>query len=46
VEYEWDPEKDRINLAKHGVSFPEASTVFLDPFHVTVVDERHSIGEL
>jgi uncharacterized protein len=45
VEYEWDPEKDRINIAKHGASFPEASTVFLDPLHVTVVDERHSIGE-
>jgi uncharacterized DUF497 family protein len=45
VEYEWDPGKDRINLEKHGISFAEASTVFLDPLHVTVFDERHSIGE-
>ena len=45
MEYEWDPEKDRTNQAKHGVSFAEASTVFLDPLQVTVVDERHSIGE-
>lgn len=45
MEYEWDPEKDRINREKHGVSFIEASTVFLDPLHVTVFDERHSIDE-
>jgi uncharacterized protein len=46
VEYEWDPEKDRINREKHGVSFAEASTVFLDTLQVTVPDERHSIEEL
>lgn len=45
MEYEWDPEKDRINVEKHGVSFREASTVFLDALHVTVFDERHSIEE-
>jgi uncharacterized DUF497 family protein len=45
VEHEWDPEKDRINREKHGVSFMEATTVFLDPMHVTVLDDRHSIGE-
>jgi len=46
VEYEWNPEKDRKNREKHGVSFGEATTVFLDPLHVTVLDERHSIGEI
>ena len=46
MEYEWDPEKDRINLEKHGVSFAEASTAFLDPQQITVFDERHSIEEL
>jgi hypothetical protein len=35
VDYEWDPEKDRINQQKHGVSFAEASTVFLDPLAAT-----------
>jgi len=45
VEFEWDPDKDRINREKHGVSFSEASTVFLDPHHATVFDERHSIEE-
>jgi uncharacterized DUF497 family protein len=45
VEFEWDPEKDRINIEKHGVSFGEAATVFVDPLHITVLDERHSIEE-
>jgi hypothetical protein len=28
----WDVEKARGNLAKHGVSFETAATVFFDPF--------------
>ena len=44
-EYEWDPEKDRVNREKHGFSFAEASTVFLDPLAATVIDERHSLEE-
>jgi hypothetical protein len=43
--FEWDPEKARQNEAKHGVSFPEASTVFGDPLSVTVPDPAHSVGE-
>jgi uncharacterized DUF497 family protein len=45
VDYEWDPEKDRTNQQKHGVSFAEASTVFLDPLAATVEDPRYSVGE-
>ena len=43
--FEWDPDKAATNLAKHGVSFPEATTVFADPLSVTVPDPRHSHGE-
>ena len=46
MEFEWDPEKDRINQRKHGVSFAEGSTVFGDPLARTVPDPRYSIGEL
>ena len=46
MEFEWDPEKDGANQRKHGVSFAEASTVFLDPLHATVPDDRYSAGEL
>jgi uncharacterized DUF497 family protein len=45
VEYEWDPEKDRINQRLHGVSFAEASTVFLDPLAATVLDDRFALEE-
>jgi uncharacterized protein len=33
-DFEWDSDKAEVNLAKHGVSFPEAATVFADPFAV------------
>jgi len=45
VEFEWDPEKDRSNQLKHGLSFAEACSVFGDPLHRTVLDPRHSYGE-
>jgi uncharacterized DUF497 family protein len=40
-----DPAKARSNLRKHGVSFSEAETVFLDPFAITIPDEAHSDHE-
>ena len=46
MEFEWDPAKATRNLAKHGVSFDEASTVFGDPFAGTIVDPLHSVGEM
>lgn len=33
-DFEWDSTKAESNLAKHGVSFPEAATVFADPMAV------------
>jgi uncharacterized protein len=29
--FSWDARKARRNLEKHGVSFEEAATVFVDP---------------
>ena len=43
--YEWDPNKARVNAHKHGVSFEEAATVFLDPLAVTYPDPDHSDEE-
>ena len=40
--FEWDEEKAAENLTKHGVSFPEASTVFADPLSRTIPDPLHS----
>ena len=40
-----DPKKAKANLAKHGVSFEEAMTVFADPLARIFDDEEHSEGE-
>ncbi len=45
MEFEWDSEKAASNLARHGVSFEEATSVFGDPLATTVSDPVHSIGE-
>lgn len=44
-EFEWDPVKADENLRKHGVSFPEAATAFLDKLSTTIADEGHSEEE-
>jgi uncharacterized DUF497 family protein len=45
LDFEWDVEKARSNLRKHGVSFEEASTVFDDLLSYTMNDPEHSIEE-
>jgi uncharacterized protein len=45
MQFEWDPEKDLQNQAKHGVSFDEASTVFGDSLALTIDDPDHSSDE-
>jgi uncharacterized protein len=44
-DFEWDPDKANANVAKHGINFEQAATVFLDPFAVTIADEEHSEAE-
>ena len=43
--FEWDSRKARSNLAKHGVGFEEASTIFGDPLSLTIPDPEHSLSE-
>jgi uncharacterized protein len=45
LQFEWDSRKAARNLAKHGVSFDEAATVFGDPLALIVSDPRHSADE-
>jgi hypothetical protein len=40
--FEWDARKAERNLAKHGVSFDEAYSVFGDPLAITIDDPLHS----
>lgn len=43
--FDWDPVKDRINIAKHGVSFEQAQRAFFDPRRVIAEDLDHSSAE-
>lgn len=43
--YAWDSRKATANQRKHGVSFEEAGTVFLDPNAWTFYDHDHSEDE-
>ncbi len=45
VLFEWDIEKARTNLAKHGVSFDEACLAVLDPHRVEIIDDRFDYDE-
>jgi uncharacterized DUF497 family protein len=45
MRFEWNPEKARRNLKKHGVSFDEAVTAFYDPLSATFDDPDHSDEE-
>ena len=45
MRFEWDGEKAKQNLKKHGVSFEEAVTVFYDLLSATFDDPDHSVGE-
>lgn len=41
-DFEWDVHKAVSNLQKHGVTFEQAASVFLDALALTVFDEAHS----
>jgi len=43
--FDWDENKNRINLEKHGITFEEASTVFFDNRAILFDDPEHSIDE-
>lgn len=45
MKFEWDAPKAESNVKKHGVSFDEAATVFLDQLAVSGQDPDHSVGE-
>ena len=43
--FDWDEEKARTNVIKHGVTFKEAETVFDDRLFVDFFDADHSDDE-
>jgi len=43
--FEWDENKNHINIKKHGISFEEAETVFDDDNAIYLDDDEHSYEE-
>jgi uncharacterized protein len=43
--FEWDEKKHSANIKKHGVSFVEAQTAFVDDNGLLIHDPDHSEGE-
>lgn len=43
--FDWDPNKAKTNLKKHGIGFEQASTIFLDPGMISVFATEHSEDE-
>lgn len=43
--FTWDPAKAETNRRKHGITFEEAATVFLDPIARIYEDPDHSQDE-
>jgi len=45
MKFDWDVRKAAINVAKHGIGFEQAITVFDDPVYLDIYDVAHSVTE-
>ncbi len=45
IQFEWDQDKNKVNIRKHEISFKEAKTVLSDPFARIMADPDHSALE-
>ena len=45
MEFEWDDEKERINMKKHGIRFTTAEHIFDDPLRIERRDDDRSDDE-
>jgi hypothetical protein len=45
LSFEWDSNKNKSNIKKHGISFEEARSVFLDENAIEYYDIEHSMHE-
>lgn len=45
MEFEWDEQKEEINIKKHHISFNIAKRVFNDINRIEIYDMQHSIEE-
>ena len=43
--FEWDENRNQLNIQKHGLSFDEAQEAFFDERRIILSDEQHSENE-
>lgn len=44
--FEWDEDKEKINIKKHGLKFIDVIPIFNDPLFMEKLDIEHSINEI
>lgn len=44
MHFEWDDNKNRINIRKHGIDFADVIDIFRHPM-LTLLDDREDYGE-
>ncbi len=46
MEFEWDDDKNKSNIEKHGIDFNDAKDIFNDQFRKTSPDLKKDYGEI
>jgi len=46
MKFEWDENKNLINIKKHGIDFNQAKEIFKYKYPIEVPDERKNYGEI
>ncbi len=46
MEFEWDDNKNKVNLEKHGIDFEQAKEIFMDDDRIEKDDDRKDYGEM
>jgi hypothetical protein len=44
MQFEWDEQKNRLNIQKHGIDFADAAEMFANPILIAL-DDREEYGE-
>jgi len=44
MQFEWDEQKNRLNIQKHGIDFADAAEMFANPMLIAL-DDREEYGE-
>jgi uncharacterized DUF497 family protein len=42
LNFDWDSDKNELNIEKHGISFELAQYAFSDPIRIIAYDRKHS----